>query len=504
MEHRSVIPKIKLLSNKSDVSQDLSNSVIAFQVQKNMNQLAGSFQLVMVPRQSLESENSQSDSKMLAYIYRNIHPMDLISIGVESDGGIMLGIVDNVFRSRTTYNNQVSSQIIVRGRDFGKILIEDNIMTAPASDEGYRLKLEEMLLETNIVSGMAGEDVTQHPLVNYHTNNRAPQHITAKGDSAGRSFIGTTVSEAVKYILKHLTSLRLKMVFDGRKDVSAHELLTYFVDSREGDEIANESFNRYEGSVGNFLYSVVDRELYEIFVETYLEQPALIVRPKPFDRLGDIVTDIGGQKKILNKSDKFIWDQTKNILNGEYFHEVTEQEIIQLNMGVSDYESFSVYIHHPRYNILGAAYDNVRMFFPMHDFFSIKRYGLKVKETVTNLINLEKDEDTFIKDKPKKDHAIQGHRDRAFNWYRYNPILESGTVTVRGHDYYKLGDKIKLVDEIAQNGQREILGYLTGYSHQWQYGGLFTTTLQLTRGENAKAIADFANLTNDMVIRTGI
>ena len=502
MEHRSVIPKIKFLSNESDVSKDLSQSVIAFQVQKNMNQLAGSFQIVMVPRQSLESENFQADSKMLSYIYRNIHPMDLISIGVESDGGMMLGIVDNVFRSRTTYNNQVTSQIIVRGRDFGKILIEDNILAAPSSDDGYRDRLIDKMGETGIIKKY--EDVSQHPLCQFRTENRAPSHEAKDGSPGGRSFLNTTISDAVKYILQNLTSLRLKMTFDGRKDISAHEILTYITSERDGDELGNDTINLSEGSIGNFVLSVVDRELYEIFIETYLETPALVIRPKPFDRLGDIVTGVGGDKKIINKSDKFVWEQTKNILNGELFHEIAEQDIIQFNMGVSDYETFSVYLHYPRQAVIGAAFEDANIFFPLHDFSAITRYGLKIKRTVTNLINLEKDETKIIKNKSDKDHLIRGFRDRIFNWYRYNPILESGTITVRGHDYYKLGDKIKLVDEIAQNGQRGILGYLTGYSHQWQYGGLFTTTLQLIRGENEKAIADFANLTNNDVIRSGM
>ena len=499
MEHRSVIPKIKFLSNESDVSKDLSQSVIAFQVQKNMNQLAGSFQLVMVPRQSLESENFQADSRMLSYIYRNVHPMDLISIGVESDGGMMLGVVDNVFRSRTTYNNQVASQIIVRGRDFGKFLIEDNTMFAPSADDGYVSKLRDRLLKTGIVG--KNEDVTEHPLLNFFTENRAPKWIDNKGGDIGRTFVGKTISEAISWALKSLSSLRVRLSFDGRTDVAAHELLTIQVSSRDGDQIATQSHNSFIGSIANLIYAILDREFYEVFIETINENAVFIVRPRPYDRIGDKISKIGGGFKELTNSDSYLWTDLRTLVDGKVYHEIPEQDIIQLNMGVSDYETFSMYIHNTRQTLYGIPYEQAGMFYPMMDMFALKRYGLKKRETESSLVPMDIAEKK-VKDQTEIENKLRGNRDRIFNWNRYNGILESGTVTVRGHDSFKLGDPVKLIDEIAQNGEPGIKAYLTGYSHSWQYGQPFLSNLQLIRGENEKLIEDYKKLTDSDIVRS--
>jgi len=501
-ELRAVQPRIKFLSAEKEVSENLSTSVIGFQVQKHLDQAAGAFELTLVPR--AHDGSFLTDSKALSYIYRNVMPMDLISIGVESDGGIMVGIVDNVYKSRSNLNEQVGRSIMVRGRDFGKILVEDNTFVTPSSDDAYIEKLRGKLLEKNIVDGMRGEDVNEHPIVNFYTENLAPAWKDKFGNGIGRTYIGKTIEEAVEYVLKSLSSLRLKITFDGRKDISAHELLTYMVSSRDGDQIAISGFTNYVGSIINLLYAFIDRDFYELFIETYLEQPALVIRPKPFDRVGDMVTNEDNELKALDNNAPFLWDNLKTILDKKPYHEIPERDIVQLNMGVADYEAYSVYVHNARQTLVGVAYEQAGMFWPLHDFFAIQRYGLKLKKTITNLVplELEKDEKT-VKDKEEKDSRIMGHRDRLFNWNRFNPILESGQVVVRGHDYYKLGDKVFLKDELAQNGELGITAYTQGYAQTWSYGGAFLTRLNLIRGENEVLIEKFKKLTKDDVVRAG-
>lgn len=497
MKLRTVIPKIKFLSTEENISDDLSNSVVAFQIQKNMSQLAGSFQMVLTPRAS--DKGKLTSAKTLSYIYRNIMPMDLISIGIESEGGMMLTLVDNVFKNRTIMNNQVNQTIVVRGRDLGKILIEDNTMFAPSADDGYIHKLIKKLTESGIVG--SDEDVTEHPLVNMFTSNRAPKNLDPDGGDIGRTFIGKTVSEAIEYVLKSLSSLRVKVTFDGKKDVSVHELLKIQTSTRDGDQIATESHNRYIGSLANLLYAIIDKDFYEIFIETIGGYGVLIVRPKPYDRVDDKISKYGGGFKTISKNDKHLWTDLRTLVDGKNYHEITEDDIVQLNMGVSDYEANSIYIQHNRMTLLGVPIETSGMFFPMLDVFSLKRYGLKLKETVSNLFPMEITEKK-VKDQDKIEDRIRGFRDRIFNWYRYNPILESGQVTVRGHDYYKLGDPVKLVDEIAQNGELGIKAYCVGYSHSWQFGQPFLTTLHLIRGENEKRLDEYRMKTDPDLVRS--
>lgn len=498
MNYRSIIPKIKFLSTESDVSENLSNCVVGFQVQKNMNQLAGSFQIILAPKAT--QDGSFTSPKTLSYIYRNVTPMDLISIGIESEGGMMLGLVDNVSKNRTVYNNQVNQTISIRGRDMGKLLIADNTMFAPSADSGYIARLIEKLKSSGIIGD--SEDVTEHPLVNMFSENRAPVWIDSKGGDIGRTFIGKKIDEAIEYVLKSLSSLRIKVTFEGKKDVSAHELFSTKITTRDGDQVATQSHNSYIGSLANLLYAIIDRDFYELFVETIEGNAVLVVRPKPFDRKGDKITSVGGGFKTLSKDDSHLWNNLKTFVDELNYHEISEEDIIQLNLGVSDYEALSMYVQNTRQTLIGHLYEQAGMFFPMLDVFALKRYGLKRKETISNLIPVET-EGKNIKDQDEIEDRIKGFRDRTFNWYRYNPIMESGSVIVRGHDNYKLGDPVKLVDEIAQNGEIGIKAYLVGYSHSWQFGQPFLTNLQLIRGENEKLLENYRKLTDADVIRSG-
>lgn len=501
-EQREPQAQLKFLSTEEGISSDLSSFATNFQVQKNINQLAGSFQITLVPKSN--KGNIVADSKSISFAYKNIMPMDLISIGVEEEGGMMLGIVDNVYKTKTIYGKQVSRSIQVRGRDFGKMLVEDNTFFAPSVDDGYVGALEGSLIDNNIIGD--DENALDHPLINMYSENRAPERINKDGKFLGNTFFGAEIDESIEYVLKNLTSLRINTYYDGRENVPAHELLKTDIICRNGDELATDSHNRYNGSIGNLLYNLIDREFYELFIETYNGQAVLVVRPKPFDRVDDEITQSNGTLRKLTKDDKFIWEYTNNILNGgeKERHEIPENDIINLGLGVSDYEAFSVYVHNARNSLIGANYDESGFFFPMTDVFSLGRYGLKKKESVTNLIPITRTDDKKeIKDKIVISNRIKGFRDRLYNWYRYNPVFESGNITVRGHDYYKLGDKVYLKDEIAQTGDRGILAYCVGYTHRWGFGQPYLTQMNLIRGENEALFNKFKNLTNKQVVRSG-
>jgi len=498
MDLRSPRPKINFLSAESGISQDLSKYVVSFQTQKHMNQLAGSFQIVMSPKFSGENNVSYYDA--LSFIYRNVFPMDLISFGMNENGSMMLGIVDNVTKSRTIMNNQVGRSIVIRGRDFGKMLVEDNSFFAPANNGAFLELIKKKLVEYKIVSG--DQKLYQHPLANLFNQNRAP---VGAGDSnignLSATFFTRNVKEAIEWVLKSLTSLRINVYYDGRKDVPVFELLDTKIEYREGDQIATDQHNSYNGSIGNLLYNLIDRDFYELFIETWQGKARFIVRPKPYDRTNDKVAGLNGQLINIEKEDKWVWDSTFNIFDGKEYKEISEQDIINIGLGVSDYETFSVYLHNARSSLVGHNFEQAGMFFPSIDFYALKRFGLKVLKTDTNLIPMSLDTDGKIKEQDKIENRICAHRDRLWNWNRYNSILESGSVSIRGNEFVKLGDKIKLKDEIAKNGGRGILAYCVGYSHRWQWGTPFITTINLIRGENEKLLNSFKEKTNDMIIR---
>jgi hypothetical protein len=104
----------------------------------------------------------------------------------------------------------------------------------------------------------------------------------------------------------------------------------------------------------------------------------------------------------------------------------------------------------------------------------------------------------------KRGNQVLEFRNRLFNWYRLNDYFESGSLTVVGHDDYKVGDPVFLPWREAFRGElwkqsritTDLFGegmryYCVSVSHRWSYGSAFTTTMNLTRGHN-EALIDYA------------
>jgi len=89
------------------------------------------------------------------------------------------------------------------------------------------------------------------------------------------------------------------------------------------------------------------------------------------------------------------------------------------------------------------------------------------------------------------ENRIKPNRDRAYNWYRPNPIFESGEMPIKGNEDIRIGDKIYMPDELAKDGSPGIEAYVTGATNRWSFGSAYETTLQYERGCNQKILAKF-------------
>lgn len=491
---RSLQPKIKFLSADTKTSQYLSDCVTMFQVQKDLSQLAGSFSLTLVPKNTF-SGIPLNTIKAYSEIYQSIKPQDVISIGVKSDGGIMTGVVDNVYKSK---NMRGQRTINVRGRDFGKFLVEDNTFPGNVSNETTLKEIKRQLVSAGISKNLS--DAENHPLTRIGLAYTFPKKInTDGGRSYQYSFANVPLDEAIRYILQSASSLRSQIFYDGSKTKPVSEIMRLLIDIWAGDVIASTAYDRYTGTLANLIYSLIDREFYEIFVETLNEIPVFVLKPKPFDRVGDKVHDAKGNEKEIKASDKNLWDNHKTLLYGFNNIEITENELVQSNLGVSDYEAFSVFSTIARNEIMGNSLPQIYRL-PALDFYAIRKYGLRLKETTSELIKLYADEETKQTEAGGY-RSIMARRDRIFNWYRYNPIFESGSVVVRGRDDFKLGDKIFLKDEITKSGSTGLTAYLKGYSHQWSVGNPFLSTLNLVRGQSEGMIAAYKKDTDKYIVK---
>lgn len=493
---RSVQPKIRFLSNTTEESTVLSSGVVNFNVSKSLDDLAGSFSFTLVPG-ILKSKYISINSE--AYIYSKINVGDMIGIGVDEEFGIMIGSVDNIYMSKDVKGRRT---ITIRGRDFGKFLVDDNSFPGNYSNESFNLKIQEMLVKTGINTNIL--EARKHPLTKLKINYLIPENVK-DGQTIGFSFLGMRMEQAIKYVLQGTTSMRALITFQGEKNKPVHEIFKIFISGRSGEQIATDGYNQYTGSIANFIYSLVDREFYEVFTETITGIPVLVVRPKPYDRIGDEISGSGGKLEKIGQNELHLWDNLKNPVTEISFHEIKESEIFQINRGVSGYETASFYSVRADNDVLGLSLKSSALEMPLIDFYAIKKFGLKKKAAETELISLYPDKEKGdIEGKKDVTTKIMSYRDRLYNWNRFNHILESGNVVTIGHDKFKIGDKIFFPDEWAKNGDKGIYAYIKAYTQQWQMGGQFTTNIEFIRGENTKLIDTEKKAMEGMAIRDAI
>jgi Tfp pilus assembly protein PilZ len=497
-EHRDIKARVKFLSAKDDAAKELSSSVVSVQTSKYMNQVAGSFEIRLIPQPSRGS--NQTSIKQLAYLYSNAHPMDLISIGFQKPGGKMLGLVDNVFKRKTLVNRGIRREIIIKGRDFGKLLIEDNSHPSPNKKGGnaeFKERALEMLKKVGIVK--TDEEARQHPFAFMFDELRVPEHFDPEtGGYLGSSFHGATIEDAINFVLKSLTTLRVIVSFRGEKNVSAGKLLLRDkkIKCRPEDKLASDGLSRYTGSIANFLNQIIDKDFYELFIDSIGENAVLVVRPRPFDRIGDKITASDGSITEIKENDSFCWENLKTLITNEPYHVIKDEDILTSALGTSDYEVFTFYRHIASKELFGQILqESYGAFYPIADFAQLKRFGLRLRDSSSQLVKV------FDEDSKQIIHRVLGMRDRMFNWNRYNGFLESGSITVKGNDKYRIGDRIFLKDEIAKNGERGILAYCVGVNDMYQVGTPYITNLQIIRGENEKFLKAFRKATDDFILR---
>lgn len=529
-QHRAIRPHVKLLATGLTIPE-LGGRVVSLQTSKSLKEMAGMFEMTIVPT-GFEGEDTRTGGartvKALSEIYATIKPMDLISIGFTKPDGCMLGIVDNVFKSKTLIGKSYRRSIKLRGRDFGKALIEDSISYAPTPSSPKADEYSAEIIERLEAIGI--EEPTKHPLSQYWQRILAPEQIDQDSKGIGPTWMGVEINDGMDYILNNVTSMRINMELAG-KAYSAGQILFRPETIKTRDEVIVDSgLHTMDGnSIVNFMRRIIDKDFYEMWVDSIASpdgiKAILMLRPKPFDRDWDMVADrIDGVKKKVCDSiadAEFTWDKLKTFVDPEKeYHTVRDSDVLQLNVGRSDYEAYSMYKLLITKQILGVAvYTKYGIIYPVIDFDALKKYGLREKFVTCNLfhgaylpdrmtvaekehykqagfgdylsvyVDGERAEDVSLPiPKPIFLNELRWRRDRIVNWYRPNPLFESGPSVIRGNEDIRIGDRIYYADEYAINGKKGVMFYIVNAANRWRFGGAFTTSLALIRGSRDEII----------------
>lgn len=199
----------------------------------------------------------------------------------------------------------------------------------------------------------------------------------------------------------------------------------------------------------------------------------------------------------------------KTCITNENFHTVPDNEDYEFTVGSTTKDVVNFITMHAIKDLVGG--DELAKWgylFPIVDTYSLLQYGCRRMEGRTLMMHSDEGGIKTWKS-AEGDNRFQGvpdgakifpieetitQRDRLFSWYRYNPLFTSGTARVRGHDYYRKGDKIFFPQHISEDGYYGVYYYIRGLN--WRYeasqgGASYFTYLDLERGENPVSLKNY-------------
>jgi hypothetical protein len=482
--YQGASPKIRVWPrNELEPKLTLDNACIAFECSNKIQDPEGSFSLTLLPYQGDYSERrAPGIATRVPDLYRLIRPGDVVSIGFDVPGGIMVGIVSSVKRVKTYRGKQPMFGVTVQGSNYGKLLNQDNIIhasvtAASAPDFIEKLKLvipdDHILLES--IPGLWGP--------------KAPGLEDVPG-----VFVGQPVTDVVEWILKvgaSMTLSQLRHLYGG--EVTPGEIITVdHINVWHDGRIWNEGLNDYQGNLWSFIKSLVDADLYELFLWSKpkknddLPEVFLTLRPKPYDDpdldFAEVdFADIGISRESM-----------RTLVEGESQHVIDLAEVYEENIGVSDADTFAYYEVSAQHDLIGNDQSRAEgLYYPLVDTFQLQRYGLRAYRGRLTLMAPDLAEKVLGEraDESELHIQVKDTRNRLFNWYRLADYFETGGVTVAGRDVYRAGDPVFFPHMQPQIGEETgVKFYCIGTTHKWSYGGNYECALQLTRGYNKGVI----------------
>ena len=449
-----------------DVSKDVSNPV-------------GAWTLVLYPRQGTEL-SSVADIKRLAQLYRDIEPNDVVSLGFDTDGGMMAGLVNDVNKTSDPSGQVVGQTLTLTGSCLGKLLVQDSMIHASVTVD---LMAE---FRANIEAALGAD----HPLLVDIEAVWGP-----KGRDATPTFEGVGVKDVLDFILEHSGSIDLPGLEAAYGHGQAAKIIGTdgSVTTWNNDRVFSDRPQFYSGDLWGFIWSVLDKVFYEARIDyTPAENRSaprvnLIVRPKPFDEDGADWATV----QDPDDSPGIGWGDITTLVNDLPYHEIQRHELIAERLGVSDRGAFAYYGVTSAHDLIGNPSSmHEGLHYPAIDTWAAKRFGLRRMEAELQLVGEDyksKIEDGGVAggDEGKLVERVRDLRNRLLNWNRTNSVYERGSIRCAGRDEFRVGDKVSLPWALPKLGtDLGLVFYLVGVRWGWSFGKPYVSTLSLDRGHN--------------------
>lgn len=480
------IPKVRLWTGSDPTSPIvLDRDVLSLQTSKPVSGQPGTWSVTLLP--NFRAQRGELPTRTtLPFLYRSVKANDVVSIGFETEGGIMAGLVDRVARTRVEWGQDVTTGLTISGQCLGKVLVTDNVVQAS-------LAVPDLADFTAKVRAVLGNDT---PLLNGLPGVWGPQ-----GRDGVPTFLGRTVKEAVEWVLDNAASMRLPLlaaVTGGSGEPADYMSVDDVVTWHDG-RVWSDAASSHQGTIQAFIQSIIDPDFYEFRVDYKpgngaLPNCHLIIRPKPYD-------ERGLEWMSVREQSGSTWEDLTTFVNGRPHHEIGAGEVGNENLGTSDAEAFSYYQVSSRFELLGGDDGfSQGLRYPLVDLWAAKRFGNRAYNARLSLVggDVARIVDKDVEYTSEVAGYIEEARNRLLNWYRMNPVMETGAITCNLRDEFRPGDPVFLPWAGSPlGGEKGLRYYCVQVNNSWTYGSNPQSTLRLTRGHNAAMIDAFRELITD-------
>lgn len=202
--------------------------------------------------------------------------------------------------------------------------------------------------------------------------------------------------------------------------------------------------------------SAINELFFDIYFDGQKEIPAMVFRPVPFC--------------LPNYSAGGIYN--KQFLDLD-FVSIRTSEVLDDALGVGDSDRFNLFFIMSEVDGTGQGESDSEI--PLVNRESANRYGNAVLYQATRFC------DNGLGRLPRllEWQALMKH------WHENNHLLDNGTITINGNPDIRLGKRLDIYGNY-QDRVRSNSYYIESYMDQWQFPGLWTQTLLVTRGVTVK------------------
>ena len=446
------------------------NVIMSFSFEKSIESCSGSFSLVLAPSINWMTK---------------IRPGDWIAISLGQNGSLdqevrCLGNVDRI--SQVESVQQDGKRVInyqVTGRDFGKVLEKYSVWFNSYSPDATK---QLTILEKTFQIVGTSKDIISEILDVFlggalETGSAASSTLDAwripgqlgsdfggaqSFDSVGGFALTASLGGAPSSVMFNDILFRAFDDVPGYKPTSAANLMT--------------------GSLWEMIRIYANPVVNEVFTELRridgVMRPALFLRVYPFTN------------RNFSPPSEFEGVQTFETLEHV---DITGADIIGSNIGVSDHDRINLFFLYGDVPAAKNTSETALFSKPFVNKASVQRYGLNAYIVPTSFIASAGSEQVPT--------LVAGWNELLRHWFMENPNLESGTFTIIGNNEVKVGKRLLVNDSKSHNGKEF---YIEGYSDSWSYPGIWTQTVQVTRGQILKNQSEASLTIESMTEKTDL